>query len=196
MRGMRWLSFCVAAGLAGLLAVSSVRADRQCEGISLPEKIQSLGETLVLNGLGMRRATFLKVHVYVGGLYLSAPTRNAAEALKPSRSKELTLHFVRNVSRKEIADAIRDGLSEIPHVNVEAAHGHVRSMERYLGDLPTGTVLQLAFKPKEGLHVYTNGKLVGVEKDDVFANLLFQVWLGEHPPDEGLKKGLLGGPCP
>jgi hypothetical protein len=35
-------------------------------------------------------------------------------------------------------------------------------------------------------------KLLGVENDDTFANLLFRVWLGAKPPDADLKAGLLG----
>jgi hypothetical protein len=28
-----------------------------------------------------------------------------------------------------------------------------------------------------------------------FARALFLIWLGKHPPNAGLKKGLLGGEC-
>jgi hypothetical protein len=34
-----------------------------------------------------------------------------------------------------------------------------------------------------------------VERDDHFANLVFRIWLGEHPPDAELKAGLLGATC-
>jgi Chalcone isomerase-like len=196
MRRTSLLLLCaLSCGSAGLFAVSTVRADKQCSGVALPEKIDSLGETLLLNGMGVRTATFLRVRVYVAGLYVQKPTRAGAELLKPTHSKQLTLRFVRHVSRQEITDAIRDGIGAIPHVDLKAAHPHVENMARYLTDLPSGTVLKLAYRPKQGLQVFANDKLIGTEKDDAFANLLFQVWLGPNPPDEDLKKGLLGGAC-
>jgi hypothetical protein len=191
-------SSAVFVGLIALTAAfagAPARADRVCAHVHLPEKIDSLGETLLLNGLGVRRATFLNVKVYVAGLYLARPTTSIPEILQPTRSKQLTLHFVRHVSRGDMLSAIRDGLHDNASAEEAAAEQHVQSMERYLPDLHTGTVLRLAYRPKRGLQVFANDKLVGIEKDDTFANLLFRIWLGPKPPDSGLKAGLLGGEC-
>jgi hypothetical protein len=186
----------VLAGALPLLPLASpARADRVCAQVHLPEKIDSLGEALVLNGLGVRRATFLNVKVYVAGLYLARPTTSIPEILQPTRSKQLTLHFVRHVSRDDMLAAIREGLLDNASSEAAAAEQHVLSMERYLPDLHSGTVLRLAYRAKRGLQVFADNKLVGVEKDDTFANLLFRIWLGPKPPDAGLKAGLLGGAC-
>jgi len=39
------------------------------DGISFADKVNVEGKELVLNGIGIRKATFLKIKVYYGGLY-------------------------------------------------------------------------------------------------------------------------------
>ena len=46
---------------------------RECKGVQFPEQLHVVGNDLSLNGLGMRKATFLKVNVYVGALYVPHP---------------------------------------------------------------------------------------------------------------------------
>jgi hypothetical protein len=181
--------------LAALAPGAPAFADVVCGGVKLPENVAAAGGKLVLNGAGIRRATFLNVHVYVAGLYLEQPTHDLAQILSLSRSKEITLHFVRDVSRKEMLDAIREGIENNAGAQRTAAEKHLQSFERYLPELKSGTRLTLTYQPQHGLEVKQNGKLIGVEKDDAFANLLFHVWLGPKPPDTDLKAGLLGKKC-
>jgi Chalcone isomerase-like len=177
------------------LAPASTRADEACGGVRVADKAEALGSALVLNGVGIRRATFLNVHVYVAGLYLEQRTRKVALALQPAASKLIELHFVRDVSRKEMIDAMRGGLEKNAGPQLAAAREHMESFERYLPELHKGMRLSLAFHAGQGLEVRADGKLLGVEHDDRFANLVFQIWLGDHPPDSALKAGLLGAPC-
>lgn len=170
-------------------------ADVECGGVKLPQSVANSGKKLVLNGAGIRRATFLNVHVYVAGLYLEQPTHEPAQILALSRTKEITLHFVRDVSRKEMLAAIREGIDNNAGARKAAADKHMQSFERYLPDLKSGMRLTLTYQPQHGLEVRQNGRLIGVEKDDEFANLLFHVWLGPKPPDADLKAGLLGKKC-
>jgi hypothetical protein len=145
--------------------------------------------------VGVRRATVFNVHVYVGALYLEQRTTETKVALEPSRSKLLELHFVRDVSRAEMLEAMQEGVDKNAGAQLAAAKQHMRSFERYLPDLHKGTVLRLAYTPGRGLEVRANGQLLGTEQNDEFANLVFRIWLGEHPPDSKLKAQLLGAPC-
>jgi len=181
--------------LGALWGGPSALAEVACGGVKLPESVEAFGKKLVLNGAGVRRATFLNVHVYVAGLYLEQPTRDLAQILALSRTKEITLHFVRDVSRKEMLDAIREGIENNAGPKKASAEKHLLSFERYLPDLKSGTRLTLAYQPQRGLEVRQNGTVIGSEKDDEFANLLFHVWLGPKPPDADLKAGLLGRKC-
>jgi len=52
------------------LSVSAV-VGKECRGINFPEQIQMQASPLMLNGLGLRQATMLKVNVYVAALYVA-----------------------------------------------------------------------------------------------------------------------------
>lgn len=189
------LRSCLAAALLVLACAPTLRADEACDGVRLPPKAEVFGKQLVLNGTGIRRATVFNVHVYVAGLYLEHRTNSSAVALTAADTKRITLHFVRDVSSEDMAKAIRDGLEE--NAGPELAHAQklMRSFEGFLPELKKGTVLTFAFGPGQGLQVQSNGKLLGTVKDDRFANMIFKIWLGDHPPDKGLKKSLLGAGC-
>jgi Chalcone isomerase-like len=176
-------------------ASSLARADGRCGGVSLPDRMQAFGLPLVRNGMGIRRATFLNVHVYVAGLYLEKPTRDAEEALKPEHAKLITLRFVRDVDHDEMVGALDEALKQNAGASFAAAHKHMESFERGLPALHEGTQLTLAYRQGHGLEVSADGRVRGVERDDAFANMVFRAWIGPRPPDSDLKKGLLGGAC-
>src|ERR1700753_2697852 len=71
--------------------------ERQCRDIAFPEHLQVSGADLALNGLGVRKATFLKINVYVAALYVTRPTHEAGPLINAVTPQELVLHFVRDV---------------------------------------------------------------------------------------------------
>ena len=179
-------------------AATTARADAACGGVKVPDRVQLGDKQLVRNGVGVRRAAVFNVHVYVGALYLEQRTPETKAALEPRRSKLLELHFVRDVSRAEMLEAMQEGVDKNAGAQLAAARAakeHMRSFERYLPELHKGTVLRLAYTPGRGLEVRANGMLLGTEQNDDFANLVFRIWLGEHPPDGKLKAQLLGASC-
>lgn len=190
-------ALCAASlALCGVLsAYPLVRADSSCGGVKLPAKVDAFGNTLVLNGAGIRHATVFNVQVYVAGLYLPRPTQDVAAILEPSQPKELSLHFTRDVSRSEMVDAIREGVENNAGANQAVAKQRMKHFERLIPELKDGSELRFAYDEARGLEIRHNGKLLGVEKNGAFAQLLFRVWLGSKPPDAKLKAGLLGGKC-
>jgi hypothetical protein len=52
------------------LFTSSVHAS-ECAGVRMPDRIAINETKLVLNGMGLRRATIFSVRVYVGGILVS-----------------------------------------------------------------------------------------------------------------------------
>ena len=59
--------------LIGVLSAlgAGVAHGKECRGVNFPEQTQVDGSTLTLNGLGVRKATMLKVIVYVAALYVA-----------------------------------------------------------------------------------------------------------------------------
>ena len=76
------------AALAGELA-----------GAALPDTLKSGDLTLTLNGLGLRKKSVFKV--YVGGLYLESPSKDAGAILASDQGKAIRLQgFVANAKDK------------------------------------------------------------------------------------------------
>src|SRR5262245_66580156 len=90
-----------AAVAAVLLASASARA-RDLAGVTLPDTLQAGEKTLKLNGLGLRKKAVFKV--YVGALYLEAPSKDADAILTSDQPKAIRMHFLRDLS-KEIGRA-------------------------------------------------------------------------------------------
>jgi hypothetical protein len=97
--------------LVTLLAGSPVRA-ATLAGVDFPDRATVGGKTLVLNGLGLRTATFLRVEVYVIGLYLERESSDARAIIGSSESKRIQMHFVRDVSAKEARAAWKKGFED------------------------------------------------------------------------------------
>lgn len=185
-------------GFAGALCASApltASAADTCAGVALPDQSDAFGAKLVRNGVGLREATFLNVNVYVAGLYLPHKTGSVDEILKQDKPKLIMLKFVRDVSRDDMAKALTDALRNNVGNEFEATHKHLNPFFQKLPPLNKGTQLTLAYRPGHGVQLVVDGKVLGTETDDHFANLVFSAWLGPQPPDKDLKEGLLGGPC-
>ena len=72
-------------GLAAVLVVSVVSplgtttVAGELAGVTLPDTLKAGEKTLKLNGLGLRKKAVFKV--YVGGLYLESPSKDASAIL-------------------------------------------------------------------------------------------------------------------
>jgi hypothetical protein len=161
----------------------------------MPDQIEVSGSKLVLNGMGLRRATVFSVHVYVGGLYLERPVHGASEVLSTAIAKRLVLRFVRDVSAGEMADAIEDGIRKNAGDKARQARQQVALFTRRLPPLRKGTDLTFTYLPGKGLDVVAGKLLLGTFKDAQFAQVLYRIWFGPYPPDQELKAGMLGAKC-
>ena len=186
-----------ALGLASALSLATqvASADDSCAGVALPAQSKEFGETLVRNGMGLREATVFDVDVYVAALYVEHKTRSARDILNPQAPKVIVLRFVRDVSRDEMIDALREALHNNAGTRYAEAQQHLQRFVAKLPKLQKGTELVLAYRPQHGIELTVNGRSLGVDSDDGFGNLVFRAWLGPKPPDADLKAGLLGGKC-
>jgi hypothetical protein len=86
--------------------------DRTIERSSFPQHVQLDGIDLTLNGLGIRKATFLKVNVYVAALYVSRASHDPKVLVESNGPDELILHFVHSVSADDLRKGWSEGLSK------------------------------------------------------------------------------------
>jgi hypothetical protein len=184
----------ILAALIGLGAVAATVA-RECKGVDFPEHVQVNGSDLTLNGLGMRKATFLKVNVYVGALYVTRASHDPQSLIDPQAPAELILHFVRNVGAGDLRNAWKEGFERVAKDQMTALGARVTMLNSWMSDIKTGQRLTFVRLPGTGIQVSFNGTVKGTITGDDFSRAFFSIWLGKEPPNPELKTGLLGGPC-
>jgi hypothetical protein len=176
----------VAVCTAGAAGAATVR------GVSFPDAAAIGGRECRLNGVGVR--TKLIVKVYLGALYLAAPTGDAETAIAADEPKRTVMHFLHSkVEAEKIRAAWREGFAD----NAGAALPQLRErLERFSGwfdeDLLAGEQIVLTYVPGQGTEVAVKGRARGTIEGADFMRALWSVWLGAKPVDGGLKKGMLG----
>jgi hypothetical protein len=180
-----------------LLMVTStgVAQDRTCTGVAFPVHTQVNGRDLTLNGLGLRKATFLRIHVYVAALYVDRPSHNPADLIDSDAPQELILHFVRNVRVEDIREALVKGFEHGGRQRFETLKPRVEKLSSWMADMKAGQRLIFVRSPERGVHVSVEGADKGVIEGEDFSRAVVSIWLGNSPPNPELKRGLLGGDC-
>lgn len=175
----------------------AVRAQLTIEGQVFPGSVALGGQTLALNGVGMRAVAWLKG--YVAGLYLPQRTADAERAVAMPGPKRLQMRMLQDVPAAEFVKAVDKGFARnVPAATQpavaarrEAFNGQVTA----LGQVKKGDVVDLDFVPGTGMRFSVNGRLRGepIPGEDFYAGMLL-IFLGPKPVDPRLKSGLLGQP--
>ena len=188
--------FASTALLLCLCMASAVTAvARECDGVSFPERIQARGETLTLNGLGLRKATFLKIKVYVGALYLEHPTADAQAILASREPAEIDLAFVFRATAGQLRDAWQEGFEKSAPGRIAQLQSRIAQLNGWMNGVRSGQKMSFLRIPGVGIQYSLDGALQGTIAGDDFATAFMAIWLGASPPSAELRDGLLGGPC-
>ena len=98
------------AAVAVHAALATPTFGAECNGVTAPDTVTIGGSDLVLNGMGIRKATMLQAKVYVGSLYLPEKSKDGGHILATDRPWQLVLRFVRDVDVSDMRDALEVGL--------------------------------------------------------------------------------------
>jgi hypothetical protein len=177
-----------------MLSVGAV-SGKECQGINVPEQAQVQASPLMLNGLGLRQATMLKVNVYVAALYVAQKSMDANAILASNTPKKLVLHFLRDVDGADLKKAWEEGFMSNAKEQMPALKVRIEQLKGWMADMKSGQQLAFTHKPGAGIEVDVDGKVQGTVEGDDFARAFLAIWLGAKPPNAGLKAGLLGGAC-
>jgi hypothetical protein len=176
--------------LLGLTSPHLVQA-KEVAGVSLPETTTVDGKTLKLNGMGLRKKVVFKV--YVAGLYLETPSRDAATVISSDQVKRMQLSVLRSLSSHQVSEAIEEGFEKNSKANMAALKPKLEKLETMIPNVEKGDQILLTYVPGKGTVVSAKNVEKGVIEGKDFADALFSVWLGASPVQEDLKKALLGG---
>ncbi len=159
-------------------------------GVELPDRVDLGGQSLVLNGLGLREVVV--VDVYVAGLYLPQKTRDAQQAITRDVPKRLHLHFVRGVGAEDLQESTLEAIEKNPSVRGDVMP-HIGSLNGAMETMQPGDEILFDYVPGVGTTVSVKGKAKVTVPGAPFMSGLWSLYLGESPPTGALKKGLLGG---
>lgn len=175
--------------LLGLTTALPVLA-KEVAGVSLPETTTVDGKTLKLNGMGLRKKVVFKV--YVAGLYLETPSKDAAAVISSDQAKRMQLSVLRSLSSHQVSEAIEEGFEKNSKAHMAALKPRLEKLETMIPNVEKGDQILLTYVPGKGTVVSAKNVEKGVIEGKDFADALFSVWLGGNPVQEDLKKALLG----
>ncbi|HEX6902976.1 MAG TPA: chalcone isomerase family protein [Thermoanaerobaculia bacterium] len=177
------------AALALLLALPAGAGT--LAGVSLPDKAEVKGQSLVLNGMALRKKLFIKV--YVAGLYLPQKEKDAKKILAGDTPHRMVMHFLYSVNKEQMCEAWNEGLeANTPNPSADVKKGFA-TLCSWMEPIPEGNKLVMTYVPGEGTQVEVNGKAKGTLPGKDVADAILATWIGPKPgPGEDFKKGLLG----
>ena len=161
----------------------------ELEGATLADTLKAGEKTLKLNGLGLRKKAMFKV--YVGGLYLESPSKDAGAILASDQAKAIRLHFLRDLKKGQLVEAFQEGFD----ANAKDKAAQKAAFDKMLAvvpDVKEGSTLTFTYLPGKGTTLQVADKELGAFEGKGFSDAVFSIWLGSKPPSEDLRKGMLG----
>ncbi|UCE32226.1 MAG: chalcone isomerase family protein [Burkholderiales bacterium] len=182
------LLLATACWLAGAQA-AELRGQKFDDGVTLG------GSALELNGLGLRSILFLKF--YVAGLYVPRKETSAEALLAQTGPRRLMLKMLSEVGAGRMAKLFREGIEknhdQAALAALSARIDRLTATIASIGTAAEGDSVAIDFVDG-ATRIAVNGRAVGepIPGDDFYAAVL-RIFIGEHPADDDLKQGLLGG---
>jgi hypothetical protein len=177
--------------LAALLSAPGQACD--LAGVTLPDTVQLGGQTLQLNGMGLREMLF--IDIYVGGMYLPTITHSDVEAIQVDVPKRMVMHFIfSEVSREKMIETFQDGLERNP--SARSMGDRAQRLYDVMQTCHAGDQVVLDYVPGQGLSIYMKGELKDTIPGADFMQAVWTLFIGPVPPSKKLKAGLLAGQCP
>lgn len=159
-------------------------------GVTMPDTVQVGDNTLVLNGMGLRKKAIIKV--YVAGLYLPQKMADAKAILSADTVRRTAMDFRFGVGAEKLCDAWKEGLENNTAEPSQGLQAKFDELCELQADMDKGDTMVYTYIPGKGTDVEINGEVRGSIAGKDFADALFACWIGDKPPGEAFKQGLLG----
>ncbi len=173
-----------------IAALAAPAFARELAGVSMPDAMTVGDKTVKLNGMGIRKKAVFKV--YVAGLYLAAPSKDAAAILSADSTRLIRMQYVRSVGKEKIAEAFRDGFQNNAPDLAARQKAAIDGMIAAVPEMKDGGTMAFTYDPGKGTTLSCDGKELFSTPGKEVADAVFSLGLGPKPPSDDLKKGLLG----
>lgn len=174
------------------LSLALPAAAGELQGVTMPDEVQVEGQTLILNGMALRKVFIVKV--YVAGLYLPEKATDAAAILAADTPRRMVMHWIHDGSEGRVCEGWMDGLEDNTPDASEELHKQFETLCEWTGAATDGDVFTFTYLPGQGTTLKINEEVKGTAEGKAFADALWAVWIGPEPgPGEKFKQDLLGG---
>ena len=160
------------------------------KGITMPDAVTVAGKTLVLNGMGIRQATILKVKVYVMGLYLEQKSSDADAIVNSPQTKRLVVHYIRELKQADVLKALKESFTA-NNTTLDNVKAEYEKFLGYVSDMKKDDEMVLDFVENR-VDIQVAGQKKEPITSDAFQKTLLRVWLGPKPTYPPLQAGILG----
>lgn len=174
------------------LGVSQTKA-LEIQGVSVPPSATVSGQSLTLNGAGLRTFKLLMVpiKIYVAALYAPTPLRSAEAVSGSPGPLRFDFTFLRNVGQSDVTKAWTAQFAQsVSHTYP----GYERDRDAFIamfGPLASGGVERVDLVGSDTV-VYDSGALKGRIAGRDFQQSFLSLWFGSKPVSKKLRAALLG----
>ncbi len=165
------------------------------EGQTFADTVEIARTPLRLNGVGLRAVFVLKG--YAAGLYLPEQATSLKDAMAQPGPKRLQMRMMVRAGPQEFSKALVAGVRKnASEAELALLEERIQRFDQIIRGLPytkKGDVVDLDYVPDIGMTLSFNGQIRGapVPGPDFYEAVL-GIFIGEHPIDRRMKKGLLG----
>ena len=116
-----------------LVSVTISNAQIEVGGVTLPKTLEFKGETLQLNGAGVREKFW--IDLYAGGLYLQEKSSDAKQVMDANEPMAIRLHIVSKlITSKKMIDAVDEGFENSTNKNTAPLASEIKKFKGFFSD--------------------------------------------------------------
>ena len=172
-------------------ALSSQVSAREISDVDVAEVIVINDSQLQLNGAGVRSKFF--IDLYVGSLYLTAPSADLASVISAKKSAVRLNITSGMITSDKMRDAIIEGFDDATDGKTQDIQAQIDAfMALFSDEIKEGDQFTLVTSKANGVIAYKNGVAQDTIEGEAFRQALLKIWLGDSPAQNSLKKAMLG----
>ncbi|GAA4322406.1 chalcone isomerase family protein [Pontixanthobacter gangjinensis] len=175
-----------------LMFTGIASAQTEVGGVNLPNTESFQGQTLTLNGAGVREK--LWIDLYAGGLYLAEKSSDASAIMAADKPMSIKLHIVSKlITSDKMVEAVNEGFENSTNGNTKPLAAEIKKFKGFfMEEIKKNDVFDIVYMPNKGVVAYKNDKELGTIEGMNFKKALFGIWLSNKPADDDLKEAMLG----
>lgn len=158
-------------------------------GAEFPDKLVQNGQTLILNGFGVR--SYLGFKIYAAALYVTEKTRDETQIIASPALRVLKMHYFIDIDQDDARQAWQDSFSALCSEPCRFSQ-QIMQFTSYITAINKDDQETYIFS-SDGLEVVLKPERAAIKiQGRNFSELVLATWIGQFPPTEDLKQGLLG----